>query len=605
MAKFSRQWSRDAWAFRVVSKGLTWGWCQQPPPYKPFLQEESLQLEDFLKDLLEAGAVEQSTSLLFQGPLFSVPKKNSTKRRVILDLSTLNHSINCPSFKMTTLQDVRNLLTVGSFMTSIDLKDAYWHVPIHRSFRKYLGFRLGKRKYQFRVLPFGLNIAPRVFTKLTKPILQELRLLGIGVLVYLDDWLVWGRSRDECLRHTKLALEVIQRRGFVVNFDKSHLVPSDSLEWLGIQWDARTGHMSLPGDKVVSLRQDLRKLLRRRFISRRDLERMYGKLQFASLVDPVGKALLKSLNWTFRSLARKGLRDRRLPFPLHLKASLRRWLRPRVLESSLPFRPPPPSVDVFTDASQKGWGVHDSVGRRLMGVWSASLRGCHINILELVAVYLAIKRLWFPRGVHLRLHSDNMTVVNCLSRGGSARSVPLNRWIISILHLLQQRQLVLTACHIAGVRNVIADGLSRNSPLPSEWSLDEESFRLMCHREFVPQVDLFATRENRKLDAYVSPVPDRWAIGVDAFSIDWNQWESIYLFPPTSQLLKVLVLLQHFRGRALLVTPDWPNQAWYHLAQRLSRGYWHLPRPRLSQRVGDTTTLASSKMFQHLLCWSF
>ena len=190
MGRFAREWSRDPWAFKILKKGLTWGWCQQPPPYKQFFQEETPLLEGFLEDLVKAGAVERTTSLLFQGPLFSVPKKNSDKRRVILDLSTLNKSIKCPTFRMTTLQDVRRLLPAGSFMTSIDLKDAYWHVPIHKSFRKYLGFRLGRRKCQFRVLPFGLNIAPRVFTKLTKPILRELRLLGVGVLVYLDDWLV-------------------------------------------------------------------------------------------------------------------------------------------------------------------------------------------------------------------------------------------------------------------------------------------------------------------------------------------------------------------------------------------------------------------------------
>ena len=94
-------------------------------------------MEEFLQDLLKAGAVEQTSSLLFQGPLFSIPKKNSTKRRVILDLSTLNRSISCPTFRMTTLSDVRKVLPVGAFMTSIDLKDAYWHVPIHWSFRKY------------------------------------------------------------------------------------------------------------------------------------------------------------------------------------------------------------------------------------------------------------------------------------------------------------------------------------------------------------------------------------------------------------------------------------------------------------------------------------
>ena len=152
---------------------------------------------------------------------------------------------------------------------------------------------------------------------------------------------------------------------------------------------------------------------------------------------------------------------------------------------------------------------------------------------------------------------------------------------------------------------MVADGLSRNSPLPSEWSLDEASFRLVCLREFVPEIDLFATRENRKVPRYISPVPDPHAEGVDAFTFPWSRWGSIYLFPPTNLLLRVLVLLQHYQGHALLITPSWPNQQWYPLALRLAKRHWPLPQPILSQQVGENIICASSKIYRHLLCWFF
>ena len=271
----------------------------------------------------------------------------------------------------------------------------------------------------------------------------------------------------------------------------------------------------------------------------------------------------------------------------------------------MPLRPPPPSVEVFTDASLQGWGVHDSWGRRLQGQWSPLFRTFHINVLELVAIFLAIKRLRFPPLCHIRLHSDNMTAVNCLNRCGSARSFPLNSWIVSILRLLSRRSLHLTACHIAGVKNVVADGLSRNVPLSSEWSLDVHSFQLLCRREFVPEVDLFATRENHKVPQFVSPLPDPLAVAVDAFSLDWNRWRRIYLFPPSALILRVLVLLQHFQGQALLITPAWTNQPWYPLALQLARHHWDLPCPVLSQRVGENIICNSSKIYRHLLCWIF
>ena len=560
-------------------------------------------LESFTQDLLSAGAVEETSSLMFQGPLFSVPKKDSDKRRVILDLSALNKSILCPSFKMTTLQEVRRVLPLGAFSTSIDLKDAYWHIPVHPYYRKFLGFSIGGKKYRFRAMPFGLNVAPRIFTKLCRPILQELRRRGVNLLVYLDDWLVWGDSVVQCQEFTRIVLLTLERRGFIVNYRKSRLVPAQNFVWLGVNWDTLSGTLSMPESKVTSLTRDLSSFTRKPLISRRQLEQMLGRLQFAAVVDPVGKALLKNANHFLRPLARRFLRDRVLPFPKSLRKTLRRWLRPGVLASTLHFRPPPPSWDVYTDASLQGWGVHSSEGHHLRGTWSVGMKGFHINILELVGVYLALRKLPIPHHSHVRVHSDNSTVVCCLNRMGSARSRPLNSWVISILQLLEKRRLFLSAFHISGVRNVIADGLSRSLPISTEWMLDKSSFKWILGRAPTPQVDLFATRENAQLPSFVSPVLDVKAVEVDALSIPWDRWRVVYLFPPTPLILKVLAHLETFKGTALLVTPDWPGQAWFPLLRRKARECLHLPDPRLSQIVAGERVFCSSRALLRLLCW--
>ena len=84
--------------------------------------------------------------------------------RVILDLNVLNQYIQCPHFKMLTLQDVKLLLPEGFYTVSLDLKDGYWHVPIAPAKLPYLEFTYLGSDYWFRALPFGLNIAPRIFT---------------------------------------------------------------------------------------------------------------------------------------------------------------------------------------------------------------------------------------------------------------------------------------------------------------------------------------------------------------------------------------------------------------------------------------------------------
>ena len=192
-----------------------------------------------------------------------------------------------------------------------------------------------------------------------------------------------------------------------------------------------------------------------------------------------------------------------------------------------------------------------------------------------------------------------MTVVNCLNCLGSARSIPLNDWVLTILRLLQRKKLYVTLVHIAGVGNIVADDPLGNKPLSAAWSLDADSFRWLCESEFVPEVDLFAMREIQRLPSFVALIPDPLASEVHAFSGDQTRWSSLSLFPPTSQILRVLPLLRTFRGRAILVTPDWPNQAWYPSLLRESSG------PHLFQRVGNSFIWASSKVLSPLAYWIF
>ena len=73
---------------------------------------------------------------------------------------------------------IRDLLREADWMASIDLKDAYLSIAIWEEHRKYLRFLWENTMYEFQCLPFGLSSAPRVFTKLLKPVLARLRHQG-------------------------------------------------------------------------------------------------------------------------------------------------------------------------------------------------------------------------------------------------------------------------------------------------------------------------------------------------------------------------------------------------------------------------------------------
>ena len=254
LARFRRNWKFNPWAYSIIKKGLGWKWKKDPKtiPRRRFIQISTPYLQEYVQELLEKKVIVRR-SIRFQGQLFCVPRKNSSKKRVILDLSHLNKFIQCDRFKMLTTAQIRTLLPRGEYAISIDLTDAYWHVPIAHHCSRYLGFALGHKAYAFRAMPFGLNIAPRIFTKLVKAVVGQLRSKGIQIAAYLDDWLIWAKSPKECLEAGKKVILYLQSLGFKINYKKSRLTSQQKFEWLGLDWDLSAHKISLPKEKVKEI----------------------------------------------------------------------------------------------------------------------------------------------------------------------------------------------------------------------------------------------------------------------------------------------------------------------------------------------------------------
>ena len=141
--------------------------------------------------LLERDVVDPTKGPVFLNRLFEVPKRDSPESRLVLDLSRMNLYVRCYPFKMLTVPHVRLSLRPRCWLASLDLKYAFWHVPIHPRYRPFLAFPAGNgQAYQFKVMPLGLIIAPGVFTKLMKPVKSRLTEQGVQIFMYLDDWLV-------------------------------------------------------------------------------------------------------------------------------------------------------------------------------------------------------------------------------------------------------------------------------------------------------------------------------------------------------------------------------------------------------------------------------
>ncbi len=157
----------------------------------------------------------------------------------VVHLKPLNRNIPYEHFKMEGIHMLKDLLKTGDYLVKIDMKDAYLTVPIWHKHQKYLRFLWKDNMWEFACLPFGLASAPRVFPKLLKPVVAVLRQMGLRI-IHLDDILIMSKSYDLALTHASTALNLLQGLGFVVNYEKSCLEPSQIIGFLGFEINSQT-----------------------------------------------------------------------------------------------------------------------------------------------------------------------------------------------------------------------------------------------------------------------------------------------------------------------------------------------------------------------------
>ena len=173
--------------------------------------------------------------------------------------------------------------------------------------------------------------------------------------------------------------------------------------------------------------------------------------------------------------------------------------------------------------------------------------------------------------------SDNSTAVSCIRKQGTLRSESLMALSKEILEFCFHHEIILVANHLPGRLNVLADQRSRQAPITTEWSLDLVTFDFLWNSFGPFSVDLFANRENNKIECFISPFPDPLSSGVNALSLHWDEWSSLYLYPPTPLLGEVVARLQNYQGKGILIAPYYALSGWF--PQLLARCPNHLALP--------------------------
>lgn len=191
----------DLWILQVVTgfKIPFWGPPFQEKEPKPFnlSVHQRTMFQEAVDSLLEKNVIEPKgeENDQFISNIFIRPKPND-KVRLILDLTELNKFLVLQHFKLENLDTALQMVRRNSFMTTIDLQDAYFSVKIHEQDRKFLKFRWNSKLFRFRAVPMGLACAPFVFTKLLVPLFTKLRQEGKYCFCYLDHVFITDESEQ-------------------------------------------------------------------------------------------------------------------------------------------------------------------------------------------------------------------------------------------------------------------------------------------------------------------------------------------------------------------------------------------------------------------------
>jgi hypothetical protein len=197
------------------------------PPDCIMSREMHLICDSEVKALLDKGAIREVSVNVTDGfisSMFAIHKKTGGWRPII-NLKNLNSFIRYKHFKMEGIDIVKYLLQKNDWMVKIDLQDAYFLVPVSPRFFKFLRFFWNGSLFEYLCLPFGLCSAPRVFTKLLKPVVSFLRERGIRLIVYLDDILILNQSLSGILKDLEEVINLLEFLGFIINYKKSVVVP--------------------------------------------------------------------------------------------------------------------------------------------------------------------------------------------------------------------------------------------------------------------------------------------------------------------------------------------------------------------------------------------
>lgn len=203
---------------------------------KAFERHVNERLQKMEKDDIIERADAFESKITSVSPLVIVPK-GVNDFRIVVDYREVNKAIIREPYPMPSLEKIWTKMPGASqnkLFTKLHLKDAYFHIELHKDVRHITTFMTANGLYRFKRLPFGLSCAPELFQKIIERILANVG----GVIVYLDDILIIGNSQSELNVKVDKVKAILKRNNLSINEAKSEF-NKEKVNFLGFTIDGK------------------------------------------------------------------------------------------------------------------------------------------------------------------------------------------------------------------------------------------------------------------------------------------------------------------------------------------------------------------------------
>ena len=402
--------------------------------------------------------------------LGALPKRNGDIR-LIHDASWSYHNTALNDYatkdpcSYQTVSDALATLSPGDFMAKVDLQAAYRSVCVSPDQHTLTGLKwhfAGDDKPTFLVdtkLPFGSRKSPAIFNRISKSVQRMMIRKGYKCVVMLDDFFVSGENFDSCKLAYNTLIKLLRSLGFKINWRKV-IDPCQDLVFLGIRINSVSGVLTLDPDKLTEIRALLHRSLAAKRLSKHQLQRLAGKLSWASNVIMWGRAHLWRIFNSIRELRRK---DHKIQLDA-IRDNLEWWRD--ILASHVNQRHiwdiERPLAWLYTDASSCGGGAFCH-GDWFYVNWrmDTNLADTHINIKEFAMIQHALRHWGSSLARHkVIIYTDNMAAKAFINRQRAPSSIH-DDILQDISKIATLNDISVQAVYLPSAQNCVADAISR------------------------------------------------------------------------------------------------------------------------------------------------